>query len=128
MFGACFEGYIVNRYGFANVPGSGFIYIHCDLADPPKYLTITLIIGSNFVFIFSPCLNVGSLISLFNFGVTFINMFEGGNWEFVLRIGATIVIQHTFSCMPTFCPHTFNPRFYAKGKFGGVRNHGINGH
>ncbi len=60
MFGACFEGYIGNRYGSANVPRSGFIYIHYDLADPLRYLTITLTIGSNFVFTFSPCLNVGS--------------------------------------------------------------------
>jgi len=26
------------------------------------------------------------------------------------------------------CPHTFNPGFYAKGKFGGVKNHGVSGH
>jgi hypothetical protein len=28
MLRACFEGYIVNMYGFANVPRSGFKYIH----------------------------------------------------------------------------------------------------
>jgi hypothetical protein len=27
MFGACFEGYIVHKYGFTDVLGSGFIYI-----------------------------------------------------------------------------------------------------
>ncbi len=40
MFGACFEGYIINKYGFANVSGSGFKYIHCDVTYPIGYLTI----------------------------------------------------------------------------------------
>ncbi len=62
MLGICFEGYIVNMYGSTNVAGSGFKYIHCDLANPLGYLTITLTIGSVFVSTFSPCLNVGSFI------------------------------------------------------------------
>jgi len=28
MFSACFEGYIVSMYGFANVHRNGFKYIH----------------------------------------------------------------------------------------------------
>jgi len=92
MFGACFEGYII-RYVFADVPGSGFKYIHCDLANPLGYLTITLIIGFNFVSTFSLRLNVGSFIRVFNFGVTFKNKFKRGDWEFVLRVGATIIIE-----------------------------------
>jgi hypothetical protein len=81
MFGACFEGYIVNKYGFADVLGSGFKYIHCDLADQIGYLTITLTIGSSFVFTFSPCLIMGFFIWVLNFGVTFKNKFERGDWE-----------------------------------------------
>jgi hypothetical protein len=49
MLGACFEGYIVNKYGSADVPRSGFIHIHYDLANPLGYLIITMIVGSNFV-------------------------------------------------------------------------------
>jgi len=30
--------------------------------------------------------------------------------------------------MLAFCPYTFNIGLYAKGKFGGVRNHGVSGH
>jgi hypothetical protein len=86
MFGVCFEGYIVNRYGYVDVLGSGFKYIHCDLADPLGYLTITLTITSNFVSTLSPHLTVGSFIRVLNFRVTFINKFEKGNWEFVLIV------------------------------------------
>jgi hypothetical protein len=52
MLGTCFEGYIVNKYGFANVPRSGFKYIHNDLVDPLKYLTITLTMLLNRLTIF----------------------------------------------------------------------------
>jgi hypothetical protein len=93
MLGAYFEGYIVSRYGFANVPRNWFKYIHCDLVDPLGYLTIILTIGSSFVSTFFLHLNVGSFIWVINFGVTFRNRFERGNWEFVLIVGATIVIE-----------------------------------
>ncbi len=94
MLGVCFEGYIVNRYGFANdVPRNGLKYIHCDLVDPIRYLIITLILGSNFVCTFSPCLNVRSFIRMLNFKVTFINKIERGDWGFVLKVGAIVVIK-----------------------------------
>jgi hypothetical protein len=93
MFGPYFEGYIVSRYGFIDEPKSGFKHIHCDLADPIGYLTIVLSIKSNFVYTFSPHLNVWSFIQVFNFGVTFKNVFERGDWNFLLRVGATTVIE-----------------------------------
>jgi hypothetical protein len=62
MFGACFEGYIVSRYGSTNLLGSGFKYIHCDLVDPFGYLITILLVRSNFVSTFFPCLSVGSFI------------------------------------------------------------------
>jgi hypothetical protein len=49
MLGALFEGYIISRYGFYNVFGHDFKYIHCDLIDVLGYLTITLMVGSTFV-------------------------------------------------------------------------------
>lgn len=58
------------------------------------YLTITLIIRSIFVSTFSPHVNVGSFIHVLNFRVTFRDKFERGNWEFVIRVGVTIVIEH----------------------------------
>jgi hypothetical protein len=93
MLGVCFKGYIVSMYGSANVLGSGFKYIHCDLADPLGYLIIILTIGSIFVSTFPPPLNVGSFIRVLNFEVTFRNKFERRDWKFVLRVGATIVIE-----------------------------------
>jgi hypothetical protein len=93
MLGVGFEGYIVNMYGSVDVLGSGFKYIHCDLTNPLGYLTIILTIGSSFVSTFSLRLNVGSFIWVFNFGVTFQNMFKRKKWEFVLKVGATIVIE-----------------------------------
>jgi len=81
------------RYGFIDVLGSGFKYIHCDLVDPIGYLTIVLTIRSNFVYTFSPCLNVWSFIQVLNFGVTFKNLFERGDWNFLWRVGATTVIE-----------------------------------
>jgi hypothetical protein len=33
MLGVVFKGHIVNMYGFYNVIGNGFKYIHCDLID-----------------------------------------------------------------------------------------------
>jgi hypothetical protein len=93
MFGAWFEGYIVSKYGSIDLLGSGFKYIHCDLIDPIGYLTIILNVGSNFVSTFSPCLNVTSFIWVLNFGVTFRNRFERGDWELVLKVGAIIIIK-----------------------------------
>jgi hypothetical protein len=93
ILNVCFEDYIISGYASTNDPGSGFKCIHYDLVDALGFLTITLIVGSNFVFIFSPCLNVGSFIWVLNFGVTFRNNFERGNWEFVLRVGTIIVIK-----------------------------------
>ncbi len=50
-------------------------------------------IESNFVYAFSFCLNVGSFIRVFNFGVSFKNKFEKGDWKFVLKVGVTTVIE-----------------------------------
>jgi hypothetical protein len=52
-----------------------------------------LIVGSVFVTIFFPWLNVGLYIWVTNFGVTFQHKFEKGDWGFVLKVGATTVIQ-----------------------------------
>jgi hypothetical protein len=94
MFGAYFEGHIISKYGsVVDVPKSGFKYIYCDLIYPFGYLTITLTIGSNFVSTFSSRLNVGSFIWVLNFKVTFINTFERGDWEFVLKVGAPTIIE-----------------------------------
>jgi hypothetical protein len=71
MLGAMFERYIVSKYGSYDVYGGDFKYIHCDLTDMSRYFTITLTLGSAFVTIFSPRLNVGSYIWVTNFGVTF---------------------------------------------------------
>jgi hypothetical protein len=71
MLGACFEGYIVIRYGLTDVLKRGFKHIHCDLADPIGYLTIVLTISSKFVYNFSPGMNVWSFIQVLNFGVIF---------------------------------------------------------
>jgi hypothetical protein len=104
MFGAYFEGYIVNRYGSKNVPGSGFKYIRYDLVDPIGYLIITLIIGSSFVSTFSPRLNVGSFIRVLNFEITFKNRFKRRDWEFILRVGATTVQIEPFPVYLCFFP------------------------
>jgi len=94
MLSAYFEGCIVSRYGsVVDVPGSGFKYIYCDLIDPFGYLIITLTLGSNFVSTFSFHLNVGSSIWVLNFRVNFKNTFERGDWEFILRVGATTIIE-----------------------------------
>ncbi len=66
----------MNKYGYYNVVGSGFKYIHYDLIDPFGYLTIMLIVGFAFVTTFSPHLNFESYIWIVNFNVTFRNKFE----------------------------------------------------
>jgi hypothetical protein len=43
---------------------------------------------------FSPHLNVGYFIQVQNIGVTFSNKFEKGDWSFILRVRANIVIEH----------------------------------
>jgi hypothetical protein len=65
-----------------------------------------------------------------NFGVTFRNKFERENWEFVLKVGATIVAKQIdpFHVYLWVCLHTFNPGFYAKATFDKVRNRGVSGH
>jgi len=93
MLNGCFAGYILSRYGSYDVVGSGYKFIHCDFIDKVRLLTITFTIGATFVTTFSPCLNVGSFIQVQNFIVTFQNRFEKGDWSFVLRVGATIMID-----------------------------------
>lgn len=67
MLGALFEGYIVSRYGFYNVFGHDVKYIQYDLVYALGYLTFTLMVGSTFVIIVSPRLNVGSYIHVTKF-------------------------------------------------------------
>jgi hypothetical protein len=71
MLGVMFERYIISRYGSYDVYGGSYKYIHCDLTDTSRYFTITLTLGSTFVTIVFPQLNVGSYIWVTNFGVTF---------------------------------------------------------
>jgi hypothetical protein len=42
----------MNIYGSYDVLGSGYKYIHCDLIDCEGYMTMTLTIGSYFLFHF----------------------------------------------------------------------------
>ncbi len=57
-------------------------------------MTITLIVGLGFVTTFSLHFNVGSFIQIVqNFSVTLQNKFGRGDWSFVLRVGATIMIE-----------------------------------
>ncbi len=65
--------------GSVDVLGSGFKYIHYDIVDPLGYLIIILIVEFSFTSTFSPYINVGSFIYVFNFGVTFRNRFERGD-------------------------------------------------
>jgi hypothetical protein len=71
MLDAIFEVYIASRYKSYDVANNSFKYIHCDLIDVLRYLTITLIVGLAFVTTFFPRLNVGLYIRVTNFGVTF---------------------------------------------------------
>ncbi len=62
MLDAIFEVYIVNRYESYDFASNNFKYIHCDLVDVLRYLTIILIVGLAFVTTFFPRLNVGLYI------------------------------------------------------------------
>jgi hypothetical protein len=107
VFGACFEGLIISKYGFANVLGSGFKYIHCDLVNPLKYLTIIFKVGSNFVSTFSLHLNAGSFIQVLNYRVNFKNRFERGDWEFVLQLRLLLLLNrlNLFLCTCALSSH-----------------------
>ncbi len=94
---------MVNVYGFYDVPSNGFKYIHCDLIDASRYLTIILTIGSTFVTTFSPCLNVGFYIQIISFGVTFINKFERGDWGLDFRVGLINMIEDIDLIPITLC-------------------------
>jgi hypothetical protein len=93
MLDAIFEVYIVSMYESYDVANSNFKYIHCDLIDVLRYLTITLIFDLAFVTTFFPQLNVGLYIRVTNFGVTFWNKFEKGDWGFVLKVGGITLIK-----------------------------------
>jgi len=93
MLNAIFEVYIVNMYESYDVARNSFKYIHCDFIDVLRCLTITLIVGLVFVTTFFPRLNVGLYIRVTNFGVTFWNNFEKGDWGFVLKVWGTTLIE-----------------------------------
>ncbi len=67
MLGACFDGLIVNQYGFYDVY-SGYKYIQCNLIDVFGYMTITFIISFGFVTTFSNMLYVSYFVRVSNFG------------------------------------------------------------
>jgi hypothetical protein len=90
MLNGCFEGYILNRYGSYDVVRNGYKFIHCDLTNKVGFLTITIYCKG---YLFISSLNVGSFIQIQNFGVTFWNKFEKGNWSFVLKVGTAIMIE-----------------------------------
>ncbi len=69
-------------------------FIFCDLKNKVRFLIVTLIVGIAFMLTFSPHLNVRSFIWVQNFGLTFWNKFEKGDWSFVLKVGATTMIEY----------------------------------
>ncbi len=55
---------------------------------------MTLTFGSYFAISFSPCFNIRGFVRFSNFGVTFCNKFERGDWGLVIRVGVNIIIEH----------------------------------
>jgi len=106
MLNGCFESYIWSKYGSYDVIGSGYKFIYCDLTNKVGFLIVTFIVGVVFVTTFSPCLNFGSFIQIQNFGVTFQNKFEKSDWSFVLKVGATTMIEQ-------IDPFPLDPHFVA---------------
>jgi hypothetical protein len=101
--------YVVNRYDSYDVLGTGYKYIHCDLIDCEGYMTMTLIFGSYFAISFSLHLNSRGFVRFGNFGVTFHNKFERGDWGLVVRVGVSTIIEHIdpFPLLLCFVPtHT----------------------
>jgi len=94
MSEGCFEGYVVNRCGSYDVPRSGYKYIHCDLINCESYMIMTLTTRSYFATSFSLCLNIGGFVHITNFGVTFHNKFERGDWGLVIRVGVSTIIKY----------------------------------
>jgi hypothetical protein len=82
--------------------GNGFKYLHCNLTKAFGYLTIILIVGFNVVIKLSPHLNVWSFIHTLNFGVTFKNKFERGEWVFVLK--EMLRLHKHLKCFKCFFP------------------------
>jgi len=94
MSGGCFEGYVVNKCGSYDVPRSGYKYIHCDLINCEGYMIMTLTIESYFATSFYLCLNIGGFVHITNFGVTFHNKFERGDWGLVIRVGVSTINKY----------------------------------
>jgi len=84
-------------------------FIHCDLTNKVRFLIVALIVRATFVTTFSPCFNVGSFIQVQNFGVTFWNKFEKGDWSFVLKFGTTTMIEQIDPFMFDFILLLFIP-------------------
>jgi hypothetical protein len=88
-----FCNYILNKYGFYDVPSNVFKYIHCDLMSVFGYYTITFIVGSTFVNLLFGHLNVGAFVQIFSFFVMFKTKVD---WNFLLRVEASIVIKFIY--------------------------------
>jgi hypothetical protein len=78
------------------VLGSGYKYIYCDLIDCDGYMTMTLTVGPYFVISFSLHLNIRGFVHFSNFGVTFCNKFEKGDWGLVIKVGVSTIIEHIY--------------------------------
>ncbi len=107
-----------------------FKYIHYDLTYACGSRIVTLMVSSNFVTTFSPKLNVGSFICIWNFWIIFKNKFEYKDLSFGLegqgkhhnRLNWSI-FYHIIVCFGTF--HTW---IYAKIRLRRIGHSRICGH
>jgi hypothetical protein len=66
---------LLTSIGSYDALGSGYKYIHCDMTYLVGFQTITFIVGSTFVSMYSPKLNVGMFVNVSNFNIMLKNKY-----------------------------------------------------
>lgn len=66
---------LLTSIGPYDVLGSGYKYIHCDMTYLVGFQTITFIVGSTFLCMYFPKLNVGMFVSVSNFNIMLKNKY-----------------------------------------------------
>ncbi len=94
LFGPCFEGQILSKYGSYDVLVNAYKYINYDLTNVVGHMIIIFIMGFISINMFFAHFIMGFFLLILNLNVIMKNIYEKGNCGYVLRVGFNTFVEH----------------------------------
>ncbi len=82
------------KYGSYDVLVNAYKYINYDLTNVVGHMIIIFIVGFTFVNMFFAHFIMGVFLLILNFNVIMKNIYEKGNYGYVLRVGVSTLVEH----------------------------------